>query len=246
MKMKEMNKYPTLIFLTGLGMDPNIGFSFLEKISPLSRIILPNYPNPLLIKGNSVDASLLAVADCLDKALPYDSVLIGWSLGGLIATVLNFISPNKYRKLITISSSPKFVSSVNWPGISKENIRKFQQLAQIDFDKLWRRFMALVLYPNIKLEQMKIVERKNVLTCSEFVFYLNILMKTDVRDLMPAVRDDSLHIYGDSDAIAPIEVGKFMLKTYVKTNVKTVKGAGHMPFYTHENEVVQMVRNFLI
>lgn len=134
------NKQKTLVFLTGLGVDPVIALPFLKKISPDAKIILPDY-SQLLRSGCK---NFLNIVSVIDKKLPKDSILIGWSLGGLVATYLCHISPDKYTALITMASSPKFISSEGWLGISSENILKFQDLANNNVGELSKKFNYLL------------------------------------------------------------------------------------------------------
>ena len=116
---KKNNKL-ALVFLSGLGVDPIIGKRFLSNISPTARLIFPCYPKveQLYSKNMSIVEKLLFIARYIDRQLPSHAVLIGWSFGGIIAKIIHYKNTKKNLRLITIASTPKFVSYENWPGIS--------------------------------------------------------------------------------------------------------------------------------
>uniref|UniRef100_A0A1A9UKI9 AB hydrolase-1 domain-containing protein n=1 Tax=Glossina austeni TaxID=7395 RepID=A0A1A9UKI9_GLOAU len=62
------------------------------------------------------------IIDIISHHLPNKSILVGWSLGGLIASQIAIQHPKKFYGLIIISSSPYFCEEKNWPGI-KHNSR---------------------------------------------------------------------------------------------------------------------------
>ncbi len=53
--------------------------------------------------------------------LPPSFNLIGWSLGGLLATRIALTTPARIIKLMNVTSSPYFIKEGDWPGIEKKN-----------------------------------------------------------------------------------------------------------------------------
>src|SRR5690606_40123305 len=50
-------------------------------------------------------------------ALPQRCHLIGWSLGGLVATELALRHPHRFYSVTSVASSPYFPATADWPGI---------------------------------------------------------------------------------------------------------------------------------
>lgn len=235
------NKKFNVVFISGLGVRPNIVEGFLKNIYPDVNCECLSYPDSQSVSGKTPEDKLSSIISILNKKIPHDSILIGWSLGGLIASKLMASSPKKYRGLMTICSTLKFVEDYNWVGISKDNIRVFEKLLQSDVDLLINKFINLILYPYVRNKCLK-EKLSKLMFKNDFIFYFDLLMKADVRHAFSSVQNRSLHIYGDSDAVLPVSIAE---NYSVAGNVQVIKGAGHLPFFTHKELLLPIVKYFI-
>jgi malonyl-CoA O-methyltransferase len=84
------------------------------------------------------------IIETINRQLPNNCILIGWSLGGIIAADLCLSFPGKYIKLVTVATNPKFIASRDWIGINENEISSFYQEAQRDLPGLMQEFCRLV------------------------------------------------------------------------------------------------------
>lgn len=56
--------------------------------------------------------SLASVAKQIEQVIEQPAIYLGWSLGGLVATEMALVYPEKVLGLITVASSPRFLEEV--------------------------------------------------------------------------------------------------------------------------------------
>lgn len=116
--------------------------------------------------------------------IPEDSILIGWSLGGMIAIQLCVQFPHKFKKLVLLSSVPKLNKAQDWDD-------KFLKL--VCFPSVNR---SLRYYLDEHKEQKSHEEKRRA--------NLNYLFESDLRKEYSNLTLPILSISGDRDAIAPV------------------------------------------
>lgn len=234
-----------IVFISGLGVSPNIGLNFLKRITSPEEIVLLDYPELLSHECLHENTSLFDIVRRLDDQLPSDAILIGWSMGGLMAALLAYANHKKYLAYIAISSTPKFASSEGWEGISQEYCLKFRDLTNSNFKKLRSYFVANIVYPSSSRKLINTVKQEACLNHSHFQIYLDLLLKADLREIVSQIGVKSLYLFGGLDAIVPFQVGKYLKKSGSNIDVRVLENAGHAMFCTHEDEVVEIITDFI-
>lgn len=116
-----------LLFLNGWSLNS----SFVE---PFVQSVAGNANYQIL----DIDARFLSDSWMEDLAalVNDDTLIMGWSLGGMLAIRLAaFLERNQrgYRKLITLMAAPSFVSRESWlDGMSKAHFAQFKAAAEFD------------------------------------------------------------------------------------------------------------------
>ena len=109
-----------IVFISGCGFH----VSLLKENPYLERkIILINLPC-------LTELTLKSVVNYLLSQIPDKSIILGWSLGGLIGIQLASQFPGKVKKLALISSSPRLAADANWLRINKKEVERFLILAK--------------------------------------------------------------------------------------------------------------------
>ena len=110
-KYKLLGSGKNIVLIHGWGMHSVIWDSIAKNLSKTYRVTwfdLPGYGE----NENSMSD--------IYKIIPPQSVIIGWSIGGLIAAHLSLNYPDLVSKLILVACNPCFVQSPNWPGMPEK------------------------------------------------------------------------------------------------------------------------------
>lgn len=196
---------------------------------------------------NLEELTLEKVTYNLSYSIPDDTTLIGWSLGGLIAILLAAQFPQKVKKLILLSSSPRFIQGEGWSGISLEEVNKFINLAERNFSGLFNYFLVMVNYPN------KVLHYKDLLTKNSLNFekhhdflcnYLKILFESDVREAYKRIKIPLFYILGERDVIIKSKPEE-LYDLNPSAIIHVIPKAGHLAFLTHEKNFYTQLLKFI-
>ncbi|ACJ18354.1 alpha/beta fold hydrolase [Coxiella burnetii] len=226
-----------IVFISGWGFHASLlkENPYLEK-----KIILIDLPR-------LSELTLESVVNYLLPQIPDKSIILGWSLGGLIGIQLASQFPGKVKKLALISSSPRLAADANWPGINKKDVERFLILAKKDFNNLFDYFLSLVNYPN------KDLAFKNQLIKNAVDFerdknclrnYLSILFETDLCEEYSCLKIPLFHLFGEKDAIYKVD-SKALAGLNKHSEIHSLPKAGHLPFLTHAREFYDRLMRFV-
>ena len=126
------NGFP-LVFIHGFCEDSTMWNDFISPFIETHQIICIDLPGFGENRDNCPDDfSLDNIAALLATCIPPNAVLLGWSLGGLLAQQIAIQGNNKLAGLITVASTPCFVNKVDWCGIKPSVLTLFEQQLEND------------------------------------------------------------------------------------------------------------------
>lgn len=170
-------------------------------------------------------------------------ILVGWSFGGLTAIKLAYRYSAHIKAMILISSQPQFLAEENWPGIDKILLEAFLKQADLNYDMLIKKFLALTYYPSTNRSGKNLLAKyilKNI--CLKRELKQDCLF--DLRALYHSLNIPILHIAGEDDVV--IRQSEIALNNLNHTIEFTkIKNAGHASFLTHNQTFNRIVLDFL-
>ncbi|MBK4775763.1 pimeloyl-[acyl-carrier protein] methyl ester esterase [Candidatus Pantoea edessiphila] len=238
-----------LVFLHGWAINSKIWNTIIplfEKEFLLHLIDLPGY-------GCNPTFNFLTLNDLAKQLIPFlpdQSVVIGWSLGGLIAMQLALIKPKKLRGIITVSSSPKFISTKSWPGIKPKILDNFKYHVQNNLKQAIERFLILQTL-GLKNSHINILNLKRMIFSQPIPSIevlsngLKILYDTDLRKELALVKIPFLRIYGSLDSLVPRNIVPILDDIIPKSSSIILEKAAHAPFISHPYMFYKYVVDFL-
>jgi pimeloyl-[acyl-carrier protein] methyl ester esterase len=129
-----------LVLLHGWGFNSELFNSLIDDYKNQYRITLIDLPGHG--RSANVDGGLNEWCDEIIKILPDNPILLGWSLGGLLA--INIAKKIKISQLILLASTPKFIKDSDWNyGIDADNFEQFSNTLQLNLSKGLKRFISL-------------------------------------------------------------------------------------------------------
>lgn len=187
----------------------------------------------------------------LSKQIPNDSIVLGWSLGGLIAIKLAYLFPNKVSKLILVSSQAKFLCRPSeYNGINSNQASSFIASLKSNYEKQIEQFISLVNYPcsNSQLKELLIdnfIKNKNNNNSNEnLILLLTTLMTADFCLEYQKLSAHILHIINTDDAV--IKQNAHYLKLLKPSAViAEISKAGHAGFLSHDKIYQNIIKDFI-
>jgi pimeloyl-[acyl-carrier protein] methyl ester esterase len=255
--IETLGQGPELVLLHGWGFHSGVFKPLAKRLSLHYRLTLVDLPG--FGKSASMHASynMEQMVERLLKKLPKHAIWIGWSLGGLIGLWIACFVPSRVRKLLTITSSPKFVAEENWPGISRQRLNDFCDSLKIDPYQTLIRFLILQNYNMSNIKTISKFIKKEFLDLKfdldnnsthraiSLENGLAFLCAQDLRSCLDKIKCPVLHILGEKDTIVPQSIAGKLQKIMPESQIKIILDAGHTPFLSHEAEFLQLVREFL-
>ena len=211
-----------LVLLHGFGFCADIFNHLIDRYKDRYRIFaidLPGHGRSENIEG------LDNWAEEIRKIIPQNSIILGWSLGGLVA--IKLAQKIITKKIILCASTPKFIINNNWNyGIQENNFKSFSKNISINPAIGLIRFISLQKINKIQAKQLKIIIKNNPPAIIGLNNALNILMKTDLRNEIKTIKNIKVYL-GNKDTIVPVELANWYAVNNISTNILN---SGHIPF----------------
>jgi 3-oxoadipate enol-lactonase len=232
-----------LIFVHGVGSTAAIWDAQLRAFCEKFRCAAvelrgngaPPDPDPSLITRAGFADDVLTVADALGAER---FVLVGCSLGGVVAFELWKRVPERFEAMVILGSFARYPNAQSYAdGIAAAvraagDMRTFAQ----------QRAAKLGLPParlNETIEQM---------ACKSTASYLAATQATwtgDYRDVLPTVTVPVLVAYGENDAIAPRALSEEIAAGIPGAKIAAVENAGHVANADSPSAFNALLRDFL-
>lgn len=246
---------PPLVLIHGWAMHGGVFATLVERLRDRHTLYLVDLPGHGLSRDDATPLQFDAVCDAIHAQVPV-APWLGWSLGGMFALHAALRDPARVPALIALCSSPCFVRGSDWRyGVSAEIFRDFAKGLSDDYRATLDRFVALEAFGSDHAKEEMRELRAELFARGEpaarvLVDGLRILETVDQRSLLAELRVPSLWIAGRRDrlvdpramreAVALIEQAGHASATFAQ-----VEHAGHAPFLTHVDEVIEHLTPFL-
>lgn len=237
---------PNLVLLHGWGMSSDVWGAFAETLADyfsLTLIDLPglgrstDYPTPYTMKS---------VVEQLTEQVPEKASWLGWSMGGQIAVEFAATYPQRVEKLITVASNPCFVQRDDWSCAVEESVhQQFETSLDANIGKTLQRFIMLQTQgAELGRETLKFL--KAILKELDHAAPIESLslLRGDARASLSQLTMPVLQLFGEKDNLVPLDAAE-ACQQLSKGGVKVYSDAGHLPFYSHQTEVIADVVSFL-
>ena len=240
-----------LVFLHGWGMNGDVWESVTPSLAENYRVTAVDLPG----HGRSVDKlddySLQNLAKQVLEVTPPGATLVGWSMGGLVATQLVLDNPAAINRLVLVASAPKFTRDESWTdGMEAELLDNFAGDLRDDYRNTVKRFIAIQAMGSDNPREEQRILRDRVFRHGDPQIAaleggLKILHNTDMRTRLAEIKIPMLLLTGEHDSLFRRQAAERTQSLNNNSKLVVIKGAGHAPFLSHEKEFLKELNAFL-
>lgn len=198
---------------------------------------------------NALDSEVLQ--QHVELAVKFD-VIVGWSLGGQLATILVNEIQQQYAEqklLITLASNPCFVTQADWTtAMPVETFMQFKQSFEQDAITTLKRFGLLVCQGASSakkdfLTMQKLIRPQAIALLRDG---LQLLEQLNLVGLYENYQGRQLHVFAEHDALVPYQVVQNIQNLAAKNlTVVSIDDASHaFPCFMVEH-TVQVIEDFI-
>ena len=252
-----------LVLIHGWGCDSGIWQAVLPELTQHLNVIaidLPGFGQSDFFRFEG--DFQLSLEDCLESTLnsilavlPNNCSLLGWSLGGMLSTVLVSRYPQRFNNFITIASNPCFVQQRGWlSAMPKKTFNSFYELFKQQSALCLKRFYglqcqsdqherdALKFLKEIVSKEKEKGADKGHLAWSRG---LELLAEIDNRDAIKSLEVCGLHLYGESDQLVPVATAQALKDLNSLQQVDVLESTSHVPQLSCPDLLVSKVLGFI-
>jgi len=241
----------SLVFIHGWGLNAGIWQPTAQALSDQFQVITVDLPGFGTNVGHTISPySLDRVTELVSQIIEKPAVIVGWSLGGLVATNLALAHPEKVKGVVAVASSPYFVESDQWPGIKPDVLSLFHRQLSQDTQRTIDNFLKIQAMgsPHIR-QDIKVIrdlimqfDMPSKTTLDES---LGLLETVDLRDELNSIEVPYFRMYGKLDSLVPQRAIAHIDELIPQSEKIVFDAASHAPFISHFELFVKALRNWL-
>jgi malonyl-CoA O-methyltransferase len=243
-----------ILLIHGWGSSSEIWNDCIELLRKQFDIYLLDLPG----HGLNIDASFASADDFVKQfarqhlpTMPKRFSIIGWSLGGLLASLLAQQFSNHITALVTIATNCSFVSHDDWPQAMPANVFNnfYQQLNTNEQAVVLGRFFALQTQgvPSTRkdLKYIKELLRDAVYCHNGLQQGLNWLADYDLLSCWDELALPTLRQFGAHDNLVPRAAAELLAKRYPNNQLEVFDGSSHLPFISERDNWLASTVDFI-
>lgn len=239
----------TIVLLHGWGCDSESWqplMPMLKKLSAVIAIDLPGFGASEVVEVLSLEIILASLA----KQLPHKAVLIGWSLGGMLAVQLAARYPEKITRVLTLAANAKFVASHDYSAAMSETINcQFNNSFAKNSMVALKLFSGLLAQGDVNerglLKKMRALEKPERIN-HNWLQLLTLLSAIDNRSALISLSQPGLHLYAVGDALVPVSAAAEICDLNSSQSIRIIPDAAHAMHWSQPELIIKTIREFLI
>ena len=242
---------PDVVLLHGWALHGGMWGPWLDELARHARLHLVDLPGHGRSAWPGDINGLTGFARAVRPVVPRGAVLLGWSLGGMIALELARVEPTLAAALVLVATTPKFAASDDWEhGMPAPVLDEFATGLAADHRGTVQNFLALQTRGDRNARETLRSLRRSLDAHGEperraLAAGLEVLRTADLRDALPRIAVPALVIAGDHDRLTPPQAGRAMAEALPHARFLQIPHCGHAPFLSHATEVLRELMPFL-
>lgn len=246
-----------LVLLHGWGCDSR---SWQPLLSPLNQnldVVLVELPGfgEVGAEASSCNAQPHTLDNFFTRllaALPPRFLLLGWSLGGMLATQLAAQYPKRVAALMTLATNVHFVADECWPTAMPATdfdsfVGGFQQAPELTL----KRFAGLMAKGDaderslLKSLRQHAQQALDLSSAEQWLPALQWLAHLDNRSHFAALKQPGLHLLADGDALVPVALQQPLQALNRQQRVEVIASTAHALHWSATDTVANSLLAFV-
>ncbi|WP_025146443.1 alpha/beta fold hydrolase [Pedobacter jeongneungensis] len=244
-----------MMFAHGFGCDQNMWRLVAPSFEETHKVILFDHVGAGRSDLNAYDTEkykeldgyaidILEIIGTLDLK---DVVFIGHSVSAIMGILAATKSPELFKALILVAPSPSYINDDDYIG-GFSSIEIDELLTSLDMNHMgWSMTMAPLIMANpdraeLSEELADSFCRTDPAIARQFA---RATFLTDSRSNLETCPTQSLILQCSNDIIAPIEVGQFMHKKMIDSQLVILEADGHCPHLSAPIATTAAIKDFL-
>lgn len=191
------------------------------------------------------------ISERLLRAIEGRFMILGWSLGGLMALEMARQAPERVLGVMLIAANPCFIKRWDWPhALEADVFESFAQNIAAAPSRALKRFAVLQASNGAHraevVRQMQAAALWKVPQPHVLLATLRLLSKSDMRDALKKLNCPISFVLGEQDALVPVAIRNELRALVPRLCCYVVAGAAHAPFLSHPMEIAAQVKEFLL
>ncbi len=178
-------------------------------------------------------------------------MILGWSLGGLMALEMARRAPERVPGVMLIAANPCFIKRCGWPhALEADVFESFAQNIAAAPARALKRFAVLQASNGAhRAEVIKALQAAALWKVPQshvLLATLRLLSKSDMRDALKGLNCPVAFVLGEQDPLVPVAIRNELTALAPRLRCSVVAGAAHAPFLSHPMQIAAYVREFLL
>jgi sigma-B regulation protein RsbQ len=247
---------PPLVFAHGFGCDQQMWRFVAPAFEATHRVVLFDHVgcgrsdlsawSPE--RHATLDGYAEDLAGILDAADLHDATLVGHSVSAMITMLAARKRPGRVGRLAMVCPSPRYLDDppAYRGGFAPADVDAM--LEMIEGNMLgWAQYLAPVVMGLPAGDALTDELRASFCAIDPYITrrFATATFLSDNRADLPGVTHPTLVLQMREDAIAPVEVGRYVAERIPRSTYVELDGAGHCPHLTHPAATIAALRDFL-
>jgi non-heme chloroperoxidase len=252
LSVEDVGAGPALVFIHGWTCSARFFQRQRDYFSRTHRVIIPDLRghgrSEKTLDGHTVPQYAADLHALLTRLGVERSVLVGWSMGALIAwEYLQSRGPGGVAGLVVVGQSP---CDFEWEGsdlggMAPRALLEVNERLQTDQAALAAEFPALILHqPDEETVAWMTAEFLQVPPVIASTILTDEALR-DYREYLPSIAVPTLVLFGQNDRLYGPEIGQYIAKQVPDARLQMFPRSGHCPFWEESEAFNAAVAGFL-